>query len=178
MAPRPRRRKGNEEKETRKGNNVPARYGRSIASAAFGLWLGIAAGVVFRLDVHAHAPRPEQASGEKTVGTGVFTEEQAKAGKAAYATACASCHLENLAGDTMSPALVGADFIASWENKKLRPLYSRILSTMPADNPGTLTEKTVLDIVAYLLEANGFPPGSAPLERADDLNTIAFVRPK
>ena len=49
---------------------------------------------------------------------------------------------------------------------------------MPVDNPGTLTEKTVLDIVAYLLEANGFPGGTAALERADDLNTILFLKQK
>jgi mono/diheme cytochrome c family protein len=138
----------------------------------------MAAGGACPGNVHAQARAAESAGGEKTVWSGVYTTEQARSGKAAYSTACASCHLENLAGDTMSPALVGSDFVASWENKKLRPLYSRILSTMPADNPGTLSEKTVLDIVAYVLEANGFPSGNAALERADDLNTIAFVRQK
>ena len=58
----------------------------------------------------------------------------------------------------------------------MRALYSRIISTMPAYNPGTLTEKTVLDIVAYLLEANGFPTGTSALERADDLNSILFLK--
>jgi mono/diheme cytochrome c family protein len=115
---------------------------------------------------------------DKTVWSGVYTPEQARNGKASYAAACSACHQESLGGDTMSPALVGEDFRASWDSQKLRKLYSRILSTMPVDNPGTLTEKTVLDIVAYLLEANGFPGGTAALERADDLNTILFLKQK
>jgi quinoprotein glucose dehydrogenase len=78
----------------------------------------------------------------------------------------------------MSPALAGEEFRATWDSQKLRKLYSRILSTMPVDNPGTLTEKTVLDIVAYLLEANGFPGGTAALEHADDLNPILFLKQK
>jgi hypothetical protein len=44
-------------------------------------------------------------------------------------------------------------------SNSLRALYSRIISTMPSDNPGTLEEKTVLDIVAYLLERTAFPAG-------------------
>ena len=76
----------------------------------------------------------------------------------------------------MSPALVGDEFRATWEAKKLRALYSRIISTMPSDNPGTLPEKTVIDVVAYLLEANGFPSGPAALERPDELNDIDFVK--
>jgi quinoprotein glucose dehydrogenase len=116
------------------------------------------------------------ASAGRTVKDGVYSLEQAKNGRAAYSTACGSCHQESLAGDTMSPALVGEEFRATWEGKKLRALYSRIISTMPSDNPGTLPERTVIDVVAYLLEANGFPSGPAALERPDELNDIDFVK--
>ena len=116
------------------------------------------------------------ASAGRTVKDGVYSQEQAKDGRAAYSTACGSCHQESLGGDTMSPALVGEEFRATWEGKKLRALYSRIISTMPSDNPGTLSEKTVVDVVAYLLEANGYPSGPAALERANDLNDIDFVK--
>ncbi len=114
----------------------------------------------------------------KTVWSGVYTSEQARNGKAAYAAACSACHQESLSGDTISPALVGDDFRSSWDSQTLRKPYSRIISTMPVDNPGTLAEKTVLDIVAYLLETNGFPGGTSALERADDLNAILFVKQK
>jgi mono/diheme cytochrome c family protein len=114
----------------------------------------------------------------RNVTTGVFSREQAAAGKQLYRDQCSSCHLEDLAGDTTAPPMVGDEFIATWENKPLRALYSRILTTMPVDNPGTLPEKTVVDIVAYLLEANGFPPGSKALENADELNAIKVTRAK
>ena len=119
-----------------------------------------------------------RAGADRTVWSGVYSAEQATSGRAAYTAACASCHQDSLAGDTMSPALVGDEFRETWHGKKLRALYSRIISTMPSDNPGSLPEKTVLDMVAYLLEANGFPSGPAALERADDLNAIDFVKPQ
>ena len=115
---------------------------------------------------------------EKSAWTGVYTKEQATSGKTLYGNACSSCHQETLGGDTMSPALAGDEFLSNWQNKNLRALYSRIISTMPASDPGSLTEKGVLDIVAYLLEANGFPAGSAPLETANELRTITMARPK
>jgi mono/diheme cytochrome c family protein len=115
---------------------------------------------------------------DRDVTSGVFTRDQAAAGKQLYRDLCSSCHLENLSGDTSAPPMVGDEFIANWENKPLRALYSRIISTMPSDNPGTLSEKTVVDLVAYLLEVNGFPPGSRALEKADELNTITVKRAK
>jgi mono/diheme cytochrome c family protein len=119
-----------------------------------------------------------QGAAERSVLAGVYSKEQAVAGKQLYTDTCSSCHLDNLAGDTMSPPMVGDDFISKWENKPLRALYSRIISTMPADAPGTLSEKTIIDIVAYLLEVNGFPAGTKPLEKADEMNTIMVTRAK
>ena len=122
------------------------------------------------------------ASGHRpAIGSGFSQTEAEKtvaAGKKLYSDICSSCHLENLSGDTMSPALVGDAFMAQWENKNLRAIYSRIISTMPTDAPGTLPEKTVVDIVAYLLEANGFPAGSTALETANEMNTIRVTRAK
>jgi mono/diheme cytochrome c family protein len=119
-----------------------------------------------------------QSDTEKTVAAGVYSKEQAAAGKKLYSDICSSCHLENLGGDAMAPALVGDAFMTQWENKYLRAIYSRVISTMPTDAPGTLPEKTVVDIVAYLLEANGFPAGSAAIETANEMNTIRVTRAK
>jgi mono/diheme cytochrome c family protein len=155
-----------------------------VGRAAFGLATaivvlgGVSGGRLGAETTGSNISHTGGAGEEKTVWSGVYTPEQARNGKAAYAAACSACHQESLGGDTMSPALVGEEFRATWDSQKLRKLYSRILSTMPVDNPGTLTEKTVLDIVAYLLETNGFPGGTAALERADDLNTILFLKQK
>lgn len=113
-------------------------------------------------------------TGERTLRDRVYSDEQASRGKAGYDNQCSNCH----DGGGMGPALKGDDFLASWENKTVRSLYSRILTTMPSDAPGTLQEQELLDIIAYLIRANGFPPGDTALGTANELNDIKIVRAK
>ena len=112
-----------------------------------------------------------------TVREGVYSPAQAAAGQAVYVAKCSACHLENLGGGmNESPALKGKLFIANFANKPLRNLYSRILSTMPLNDPGTLSDQETLAVVAYLLMQNGFP--SSPdrsLANPESLNNIEFV---
>jgi hypothetical protein len=49
---------------------------------------------------------------------------------------------------------------------------------MPEDAPATLSEKEVLDVVAYVLQTNGFPAGEQAIESASALATMKFVRKK
>jgi len=42
-------------------------------------------------------------------------------------------------------------------------LFGTISKDMPADQPGSLTPRKSVDILAYILSANGFPPGSTEL---------------
>jgi mono/diheme cytochrome c family protein len=139
--------------------------------------MGASAAVAIALGMATAGVRAQSAP-QRSVWSGVYSTGQAAAGKRLYSDICSSCHLENLTGDTMSPAMVGDEFVAKWDNKPLRALYSRIISTMPVDAPGTLPEKTVVDIVAYLLEVNGFPAGSTALEKADEMNAILVTRTK
>jgi|SRR6478672_8434935 len=113
-------------------------------------------------------------AGARTVRDRVYSEEQAAKGKTSYNNQCSTCH----EGGGMGPALKGTEFLGSWENKTVRSLYSRILTTMPSDAPGTLTEQDVLDIVAYLISTNGFPSGDKALEKPDELNDITIVVPE
>jgi quinoprotein glucose dehydrogenase len=115
------------------------------------------------------------AAAERTVWDGVYTAEQAKAGGVTYAELCVSCHD---GGDQMAPALTGDAFIATWDGKDLRSLYSRVISTMPADNPGGLSEKTVIELVAFMLSSNRFPAGTTGVSTADELRSIKLTRTK
>ena len=99
-----------------------------------------------------------------SVGDGVYTAEQAERGAAAYREACASCHGEDLGGGSNSPSLVGVSFRFLWGGKTLHELFEAIRTTMPTDAPQSLPRGTYLDIVAYILEANEFSAGEAPLE--------------
>ena len=137
------------------------------SSAASGHWRPIASGF----------SQTAQSDAEKTVAAGIYSKEQAAAGKKLYSGICSSCHLENLSGDTMAPALVGEAFMSQWENKNLRAIYSRIISTMPPDDIGSLTESETLTLVALVLRANGYSAGPDALARADDLNAIIVGPP-
>jgi quinoprotein glucose dehydrogenase len=119
------------------------------------------------------APIREKQS--KTVYDGVYTAAQAKSGQVVYRAKCGLCHGETLAGgENESPGLKGEGFISHWRGKPLRALYSRIISTMPTTDPGSLGEKETLDLVAYLLQGNGFPSGKNRATSPEALNEIQF----
>jgi mono/diheme cytochrome c family protein len=120
------------------------------------------------------AAAPAQTSGETatTVRDGVYSAEQAKRGRTTYDAKCASCH----DGGTMGPELWGDQFLAQWDDKFVGAFFSRIQTTMPEDAPGTLGENDVLDVVAYVLQTNGFPAGDKAIPNAGTLTAMKFVR--
>jgi len=101
----------------------------------------------------------------RSVWDGVYTQAQQKRGEAIYTRECSTCHGETLKGGEGSPALVGADFNASWDGKSMADLFDKIRSTMPAppEQPGKLTVQQDADVVAYILSANSFPAGPTEL---------------
>ena len=111
---------------------------------------------------------------ETTVRDKVYSEEQSKRGRASYDGKCASCH----DGGTMGPELWGDAFLTQWENKDVGGFFTRIQTTMPEDAPGSLGEKEVLDIIAYVIQTNGFPAGDSELENKAALATMKFVKKK
>jgi len=110
-----------------------------------------------------------QAAG-KTVLDGVFTDAQAKRGEAAYGMSCAGCHGEDLYGRAMGP-LRGDHFLDRWREDSLDVLFTHIRTRMPANAAGSLTEAAYLEILAYILQVNGFPAGPQELTAAVVANT-------
>jgi mono/diheme cytochrome c family protein len=108
-----------------------------------------------------------------TVADGVYTEEQANRGAAAYEVACSGCHRADLSGNS-GPALKEQRFARIYAGKDLKTLYSKIADTMPRNMPGSLTEEAYLDIVAHVLKENGFKAGASEL-KADALEAIRVV---
>jgi mono/diheme cytochrome c family protein len=100
---------------------------------------------------------------KKGIWDGVFTTAQADRGKAALLqNGCNGCHGPELAGDR-GPSLRGERFITAWENGSINKLFVKIRETMPPLNAEQVPANTKLDIIAYLLQVNGFPAGSAEL---------------
>jgi mono/diheme cytochrome c family protein len=113
--------------------------------------------------VRAGSPRPQQAETPKRVWDGVYTAEQAARGKAGFDMTCSRCHNEALIGSERGPALKGSAFLSHWENDTLGGLFIKIRDTMPMNDVGTITDAIKVDIMAYVLQQNGFPPGSGVL---------------
>ena len=53
--------------------------------------------------------------------------------------------------------------MAHWENGSLNALFTKLKDTMPQNDPQAATDETKIDIVAYLLQVNGFPAGKSDL---------------
>jgi S-disulfanyl-L-cysteine oxidoreductase SoxD len=112
----------------------------------------------------------------RTTWDGVYTDEQATRGKALYARSCAGCHKADLRGDGQAPSLIEEDFAFQWGNETVGELFQRIRTLMPSDRPNSLPAETYRDIVAFILQANAFPPGPTELSiDADALNQIVIT---
>jgi mono/diheme cytochrome c family protein len=114
---------------------------------------------------------------KKTTWDGVFNQAQADRGKENFLTGrCGGCHKLDLSGDR-GPALKGDDFLAHWDNGSLATLFDKIRETMPPNAPNETTDDAKIDIVAYLLQQNGYPAGKGELRaEADSLGIIDITR--
>ena len=108
-----------------------------------------------------------------TVWDGVYTAEQATRGQAAYETSCKVCHRADLGGGQARP-LTGPKFWESWGEDVLSSLFSVIRERMPESSPGSLSDATYADILAYILQRNDYPAGSQLLT-AESVKTIQVV---
>ena len=102
-------------------------------------------------------------------------DQQAR-GKMLYIDKCASCHQESLKGTTETPPLTGDMFWSNWETYSANNLVEQVRTTMPEDNPGSLTRQQYVDIVAYMLKFNEVPfTGDLPMD-AEALKKVAIKK--
>ena len=99
----------------------------------------------------------------RPAANGVYTPDQANIGQVAFQATCAKCHLPDLSGGAEAPPLAGVQFMSAWRGRSTSELYNKIQSSMPADNPRTLSEQAVESLVAFILRQNGAPAGAQPL---------------
>jgi mono/diheme cytochrome c family protein len=130
---------------------------KTIMIAAAALAFGTAA-LTFEFSSVSWAQAPAH-----TVWEGVYTTAQATTGKAAYDAKCTTCHGAELSGAEMAPPLAGGVFLGNWSGQSVGDLATRIHTTMPANDPGSLSNQETADIVAYILSFNQFPAGSVAL---------------
>ena len=138
----------------------------AVAVRLAAAWLMAAGG---SMGVPGFAPGVAQAAQAPAAGGG-FTAEQAAAGWTEYARQCGECHGEGLDG-AEAPALRGVDFLNGWAGRTTDELFAYVRDEMPPGLGGSLGNRVYLELVAYILDANGARPGAAPLT-ADAAVTI------
>ena len=116
----------------------------------------------------------EQASPQRTVWDGVYTEEQARRGETLYNQECAICHFAEGIGGEVATALTGPAFLANWDGLTVGDLSERIRVSMPPAKPGQLSRRQIADILGHMLKANGFPAGKNELTR--DTEVLKQIR--
>ncbi len=99
-------------------------------------------------------------------GSAIYTEGQATDGKTSYDHYCADCHHMSLKGSGHGPELAGPNFLTQWGGQSVGNFISYNRESMPPQAAGSLSESTVVDIVAHILRINGAVAGDQAL-RAD-----------
>jgi S-disulfanyl-L-cysteine oxidoreductase SoxD len=115
----------------------------------------------------------------KTTEDGVYSDAQATRGKAQYTQSCATCHMDDLSGSGQAPPLAGDAFSSVWDGHTVSELFDLTRTTMPQDNPGSLTPDQYVDIITYLFKANNLPSGKDDLKSdPDTLKGITITQKK
>jgi cytochrome c5 len=136
---------------------------RSIVIAALLLWTVSVGGGVRAQDT----PR---------IWQGVYTDAQAARGKKEFESACIRCHGGDLGG-VSAPALKGDRFMQSFGNGSVDQLYLKIRDTMPPNFGTSISDDAKIDVVAYILQTNGYPSGARELPKSgDELSSVLIVR--
>ena len=128
----------------------------------------------------ASAAKGQQATGESvSIWDGVYSDAQALRGQFTYEGACSYCHGSRLDGaaddpdQRASPPLARAKFLRDWDGRSLAVLFEMSKSTMPADNPGSLSDEEYAEIIAYMLSVSRIPAGDNELP--SDTQSLAGI---
>lgn len=117
-------------------------------------------------------------AGQKTTNDGIYTKAQADDAKPQFEKLCAECHAFTVAAKKQEKDLPLGDepFLKKWEGRGLNELATIIVTTMPNDGSAIVSDDETLNLLAYILQRNGYPPGAVPLNK--ESVTAVIARPK
>ena len=90
----------------------------------------------------------------RSVNDGVYTEAQADVGEKLYTQHCLLCHDKKY----FRP------IFRRFEGQPIGIMYTVMSTSMPEDNPGFLSEKEYVDILAYILSLSRYADGDTELD--------------
>jgi mono/diheme cytochrome c family protein len=114
----------------------------------------------------------------KSTAAGVFTEEQAKRGKAAYNRDCGGCHGADLVSTDREVSNLTGDAFKRWNGKTVGELFEVTRDTMPPREERSLDNQVYLDMVAYILQFNKAPSGNQELKPDIEILKQIVIAPR
>lgn len=135
--------------------------------------------VVWAVALAVSVSGPTQAApAQVTSNDGIYTKAQADGAKKQFDKICADCHPFTVAAKKKPKDLPLGDepFFENWTGRPLAELVTVIALTMPNDGSAVVTEAEAVDLVAYILQQNGYPAGSKPLTK--ETASAVLARPK
>ncbi|HEY2857648.1 MAG TPA: PQQ-binding-like beta-propeller repeat protein, partial [Terracidiphilus sp.] len=155
--------------------NPQNRWRAALSAALYG---SVAALITVQSPAKLDAQAPGPGRGAVPPGEALFTSAQAVAGKAAYERNCASCHGASVDDGNSVPPLRGPVFLGKYAGKPAADLFIYVSTKMPPGNPGSpepgsLGGAAYAQIIAYVLQQNGFATGRK--EFASEAAALASV---
>ena len=106
-----------------------------------------------------------------------YSNEQAKRGETQYKETCVDCHGDDLRGGLNGgPPLRGGMFNQDFGNAPASALFLFMSTQMPPEAPGRFSASTYADLMAYVLQVNGFDAGAPLPADADKLNGFVIAK--
>lgn len=142
------------------------------------VWGGIIALSAGVCSAFALTATPGASARQKTTNDGIYSKAQADEAKPKFEKLCSECHAFTVAAKKQEKDLPLGDepFLKKWEGRSLDELLTLIVTTMPNDGSAVISDAEGLNLLAYVLQQNGFAPGKEPLDKAAAAAVLA--RPK
>ena len=110
---------------------------------------------------------------------GWYSAEQVERGRATYRRYCVSCHGFSLEGGEFGGVPLSGDyFFKRWMGRSVNELFAYARANMPPGLSSRLSVSTHLALVAYILQANGYPAGEQPLSSDPQILGQMSIQPQ
>lgn len=98
----------------------------------------------------------------------LFSASQVERGEKVHNNVCSNCHAT---GEFVNPR-----FAEAWNERPVFELFEQLRTTMPQDNPGSLSRQDYIDVVGYLLKLLGSEIGQQELPPEDSILKAARIK--
>jgi Cytochrome c. len=122
--------------------------------------------VIAVLSCHPVLAGPVHAKETGSRAPALYASGQIVRGERLYTDHCAACHGVGLQGANAA-ALAGRGFLSADMSVRLGEWFLYMSQAMPQGRPGALSREEYADLMALILNRNGYPAGSTALTYED-----------